>query len=216
MLPVQTWLEQSLDAEHVLLSAQALLHDPPQSMSVSLPFLTMSLHLGAWQMRPVQTPLEQSLDAEHALPSLQALHAPPPQSMSVSLPFLTVSLHLGAWQTKPVQTRVEQSLFWEHAVPSAQALHVGPPQSTPVSLPFRIPSRQVGPTRTHIPAAHAPPAHNVLSATFSDTQPVPGLQLSVVQELPSLHTTALPAQTPLAYTSPVVQLLASSQLAPSG
>src|SRR5690349_4526569 len=35
--------------------------EPPQSMPVSVPFCTVSVQLGAWQMFPVQTLLVQSL-----------------------------------------------------------------------------------------------------------------------------------------------------------
>jgi hypothetical protein len=34
---------------------------PPQSPSVSFPFFTRSLHVGAWQTFAMQTPLVQSL-----------------------------------------------------------------------------------------------------------------------------------------------------------
>jgi hypothetical protein len=44
--PEQTLLRQSAVAPHVLASAQGE-HEPPQSMSVSLAFLTTSVQLGA-------------------------------------------------------------------------------------------------------------------------------------------------------------------------
>jgi len=54
--PAQTPPVQSEPWLHVLPSGQWG-HDPPQSRSVSMPFFTPSVHLGAWQMAPMQTPL---------------------------------------------------------------------------------------------------------------------------------------------------------------
>jgi hypothetical protein len=96
-LLVHTPLWQSLPAEHVLPAAHLPQEAPPQSMSVSVPFLTVSPHVGTWHFfgLPEQTPLWQSPPTLHVLPFAHELH-PPPQSMSVSVPFLTVSLHAGA------------------------------------------------------------------------------------------------------------------------
>jgi hypothetical protein len=55
---LHTLLWQSVVSVHVLPVAhreQAVA--PPQSVSLSPPFLTVSLHAAAWQMLPVQTPL---------------------------------------------------------------------------------------------------------------------------------------------------------------
>ena len=41
---------------------------PPQSTSVSVPFLTASVHVGAWHTPPVQRPLTQSLFPAQFLP----------------------------------------------------------------------------------------------------------------------------------------------------
>jgi hypothetical protein len=70
---------------------------PPQSTSVSWPFLTLSKHEApvAWQMPPPQDPLEQSALARQPLPSAQVGQVPPPQSTSVSLPFFWLSMHEG-------------------------------------------------------------------------------------------------------------------------
>jgi hypothetical protein len=97
-------LEQSLAPTHDLPSSHVG-QDEPQSMSVSVPFLTPSSHCGAWHSPPVHTPLTQSV-----LPVLQPLSVgqgsqlPPPQSVSVSAPFLIPSVHVGGWQTLPPQT----------------------------------------------------------------------------------------------------------------
>jgi hypothetical protein len=55
--PVQKFVWQLPFAPHVLLSPQRVHGAPPQSTSVSAPFLTPSEQVGAWQMLPVQTPL---------------------------------------------------------------------------------------------------------------------------------------------------------------
>jgi hypothetical protein len=73
-----------------------VLHEPPQSTSVSLPFLTPSLQLPDVQTLLVQTPLEQSLPVVHDRPPAQRVQLEvPPQSTADSPPFLTVSLHAG-------------------------------------------------------------------------------------------------------------------------
>jgi hypothetical protein len=78
-------------------------HDPPQSTSLSLPFLTLSVHVSAWQTLPVQTSLTQSVAAPHAFPGPQGVQLCPPQSTSLSVPFFTLSVQLASWQTLPVQ-----------------------------------------------------------------------------------------------------------------
>jgi hypothetical protein len=70
----------------------------PQSMALSAPFFTPSVHEGAWQRRVVglQTPLAQSEPAPQVLSVWQRTHAKgPPQSTSVSWPFFTESVHDG-------------------------------------------------------------------------------------------------------------------------
>src|SRR5436190_2068546 len=87
---VQTPVTQAPATLQVLVAAH-LVHEPPQSLSVSLPFLTLSLHCGAAQVPAVQTPLSQSAPTEHLLPGTHGLQVAPPQSRSVSLPFFTPS-----------------------------------------------------------------------------------------------------------------------------
>src|SRR5258708_39780490 len=89
----QTPLAQRPEAQspfpvHILPVPHAGQEPPPQSTSVSVPFLTPSEQLGAWHFPPVHTMLWQSRPAEHDLPAGHAGHVPPPQSTSVSLPFL--------------------------------------------------------------------------------------------------------------------------------
>jgi hypothetical protein len=69
---------------------------PPQSTSVSAPFLTLSAQLAAWQMLPTHTPLWQSPPFAHCLPAALFGQLAPPQSVSVSVPFLTLSVHVEA------------------------------------------------------------------------------------------------------------------------
>src|SRR4051794_17518007 len=98
-LPVHTPLWQSVPPVQPLLVGHLGQDPPPQSVSVSVPFLTPSPQVGVWQTLPVHTPLAQSLSPEHAfpLPHFFAGAHDPPQSVSVSVPFLTPSPQLGAW-----------------------------------------------------------------------------------------------------------------------
>jgi hypothetical protein len=124
-------------------------------MSVSLPFFTPSLLVGARQTLPVHAPLAQSLPTTHAFPSthggafVATPLAPRPQSTSLSLPFFTPSVLVGARHAPSVpealleQTRLVQSRASAHALPSAHAGADAPPQSTSVSSPLRRPSAAV-------------------------------------------------------------------------
>ena len=96
MLPVHTPLWQSVGAEHESPVAQLLPQLPPQSISVSVPFCTPSLQVGAWQTFEVHTPLSQSPPTAQPWPTVHGEQVPPPQSTSVSAPFCTVSLQFGA------------------------------------------------------------------------------------------------------------------------
>jgi hypothetical protein len=61
-----TPLAQSAFTLHAPPFAQGAQTAPPQSTSVSLPFLTMSAHDGAWHTPPVHTPVVQSAPIEHS------------------------------------------------------------------------------------------------------------------------------------------------------
>jgi hypothetical protein len=147
---VQTPLTQSLAELHFWAVPHffAGAHEPPQSTSVSVPFLTVSEHVGIWQTLgvPLQTPLVQSLAPTHFLPSAQAAHAPPPQSTSVSVPSRTRLLHPVDWHTVAVQTLLAQSPMTAQCCPSAHFLAGAqdPPQSLSVSVPFLTVSEHVG------------------------------------------------------------------------
>ncbi len=151
----QAPLTQSLGVLHPCRVAQAWQLGPPQSMSVSVPFLAPSWQFAIWQTPLVQGPLLQSLVLRHFWPGLQGLQeltrfCGPPQSTSVSRPFCTPSpplgcavvLHAGAWQVvgfpavDALQTPSAQSACVTHTLPSLQRGQLGPPQSTSVSAPF--------------------------------------------------------------------------------
>jgi hypothetical protein len=74
---------------------------PPQSMSVSVAFLTPSTQLSATHIPDVQTPLMQSRSSVHPLPSAHAGQLGPPQSTSVSVPLRAPSLHVAVAHTPP-------------------------------------------------------------------------------------------------------------------
>lgn len=148
-MPEHTLLEQSAARAQLEPSLQAG-QLPPQSTSVSLPFLAPSLQLGAWHLAglPEHTPLVQSPATLHSLPSAHlVVHVSPPQSTSVSPPFLTLSGQPGAWHFfgVPEHTPLEQSLAAAHCSPEPQRAHrLAPPQSTSVSTPFFTTSLQLG------------------------------------------------------------------------
>jgi hypothetical protein len=59
-LPLQMLLMQSVPTLQLLPDGHAGHVPPPQSTSVSFPFLTRSVQVGAWHVPPMQTPLTQS------------------------------------------------------------------------------------------------------------------------------------------------------------
>jgi hypothetical protein len=111
-------------------------------MSVSLPFLTTSVQLTAWQV-VLHTALVQSVPPVQSLPSPHLPHVPP-QSMSLSLPLRAPSVQPGVTQTLPVQTPLWQSVAPAQAPPDGHFGHAVPPQSTSVSPPFFTASEQLG------------------------------------------------------------------------
>jgi hypothetical protein len=134
-------LEQSVFTEHVLPLAHAEQLWPPQSTSVSLPFLTLSVQLPFEHLPAVHTPLTQSVPMEQNLPERHGEQLPP-QSMSVSLPFLTTSAQVGSAHKPTVHTPLTQSAPLPHPFPAAQSGQ-RPPQSTSVSRPFCTASVQI-------------------------------------------------------------------------
>jgi hypothetical protein len=122
---------------------------PPQSMSVSLWFLTRSSQLAVAQEPSRQMLVSQSSARVQALPAAHALQLPP-QSRSVSSPFCTPS-----WQEGWVQRRVvsaqksepAQSVLLSQRLPSAQRVAQEPAQSASASPWLRMPSLQLAGTQ---------------------------------------------------------------------
>jgi len=90
-----TLLEQSALVLHFFVSAHLFAHEPPQSTSVSSPFIFVSEQEAVLQILLSQTLLLQSPPFWQAFPALHLLVQEPPQSTSVSPPFFTPSEQLG-------------------------------------------------------------------------------------------------------------------------
>jgi len=109
---------------------------PPQSTSVSMPFLIPSVQEGlacAPQIWPVQDWVMQSDAARHARPSAQSGQLGPPQSVSVSRLSLTLLEHC-AGQAKHAllsQSSLRQSVGTRQWRPSGQR---GQPEEPPQSM----------------------------------------------------------------------------------
>ena len=119
--PLQLPLLQSVPSVHAVPSAQvspsASQVVPPQSVPVSFPFITPSVHVGTWQTfgAPLQTPLLQSPPLSHICKSWQVAPHDPPQSTSVSFPSWTPSVQL-ATTHRPCPLQLVPPLS-VHAVP---------------------------------------------------------------------------------------------------
>ena len=120
---------------HFLVFAQPEQVLPPQSTSVSVPFLTESEHDAAAQSPAEQTSLWQSVATPQPMPFAHLLEHDPPQSGPVSVPFLTPSEQLAAWHTLLVHTSVAQSAAMRQSFVTAHG-EQAPPQSLSVSVPF--------------------------------------------------------------------------------
>jgi hypothetical protein len=105
--PEQRLVVQSALTVHVLDGVHLLGQLPPQSTSVSAPFLMPSLQLAATgvaqTLLPLQKPLMQSVPTIQIFPLAHAKHVPPPQSTSVS--------GLSIWLLLQVAASVTQSLM---------------------------------------------------------------------------------------------------------
>ena len=118
---------------------------PPQSTSVSLPFIMWSVHDGTSHTPPVQVPLEQSVATRQLLPSPQGPQAGPPQSTSVSVPSLLALAQPAVWHSPAEHVPPMQSVPARQAFPFPQRSQVPvPPQSMSVSTPSFRWSTQVG------------------------------------------------------------------------
>jgi hypothetical protein len=89
-----------------------------------------------------------------------------------------------------------------------------------LSVVQALPSSQLIAVPTQTPEAHVSPVVQALPSEQPAPSPsgvwehVPPLQLSVVQEFPSSQLIAVPAQTPVVQTSPLVHASPSLQVAP--
>jgi hypothetical protein len=139
-LPVHTPLAQSAATIQALVSAHFAVQVPPQSVSVSVPFFTLSEHDDWMQTFPVHTPLVQSAGTTQDFPFAHLAEQVPPQSTSPSVPFFTLSVQVAAMQRPFWQTREGQSPASTHsgrgaskdasALASTVVLASGAPAST--------------------------------------------------------------------------------------
>jgi hypothetical protein len=130
---------------------------PPQSVSVSVPFFTMSTQDAATQIFTLLHTMEaQSSGARQARPVPQPGQLPP-QSTSVSSPSLVLFTQVMGAQRPPRHTPEAQSVGSAHDRLSAQRAVQPPPQSVSVSLPFFTPSLQLPAWQR--PFVHTPVAH---------------------------------------------------------
>src|SRR5207245_2329504 len=139
--PLQTPLVQSAPARHAWPSPQSGQVLPPQSTSLSVPFLTPSPQVGAARTDELHTRPWQTPATAQFFPLAHLVGQEAPQSTSPSVPFWIPSLQVGAAQIAPMQIRLWQSSPRRQRRPVPQVEQV-PPQSTSVSAPFRTPSPQ--------------------------------------------------------------------------
>jgi hypothetical protein len=187
---------------HTLPSLQTVgppgLHAPPPHVSPVVQALPSSQ---AWVLATkAQAPVAGlQLSDVQGLLSLQTtaepgLHAPPPHRSPT---------------VQAVPSEQELVLAVKTQLPET-GLQLSVVQTFPSLQTVAVPARQVPPLQKS-PFVQALPSLQAL-ALFAKTHPVPGLQLSVVQTLPSLQTVAPPGlHAPPPHVSPVVQALPSLQ-----
>jgi hypothetical protein len=197
---VQPPLELQVSVVHTLLSSQpsALpgMQVPPAHVSLTVQSL-LSVQ-DAVLLLKVQPLAGLHASSVQTLPSLQltvapGMHAPPPHVSPWvhALPSLHATLLATCWQPAAA---LQLSLV--HRLPSLQSGAAPGMQSPPAQVSLRVQA---------LLSLHG----KVLSAVV---QPVAGEHASVVQRLPSLHTSAGPGWQPLfAQTSPLVHALLSVQ-----
>jgi hypothetical protein len=141
--------------------------EPPQSVSVSLPFFARSVQLAVWQTPAVHTALAQSPLPPQSLPAAHFVEQEPPQSASLSEPFLTPSVQAAPWHDPLVHLPLAgsaQSPFEEQPLPTVHWVAHEPPQSRSVSEPFLTPSG-------HDADAHTPFEQRPLAGTTQSPFP---------------------------------------------
>jgi hypothetical protein len=174
-------LAQSLSTagRHASPVAHFRAHEPPQSMSASVPFRMPSTQVSLTHTpETLQAPLVQSAEDRQRWPTAQRLVQPEalPQSRSDSAPLTTPSRHRFSVQRRSPPTGLPQkpglqSLLAVQSCPGPQRMaFVGPPQSTSVSpwlstMSSDRPPRQVAPVqmalRQSCPVVHAVPRGQV-------------------------------------------------------
>ena len=159
---------------------------PPQSTSLSPPFLMPSAQPGSPQWPLPHQPLMQFASVRQPWPRGQRGQSPAPQSTPVSTPFFWPSVHEAASQVPDAQNPVTHSAWLEHGSP-VQAGQP-PPQSIPVSPPLCTPSAHAVSRQTP-PGLHAP----VLQSAGT-LQPPPGPH--GLQEPPQSTPVSSPPWTP--------------------
>jgi hypothetical protein len=172
----------------VPLATTALPHTPAVQLSVVHGLLSLQSAATLHALQPAMgvcwqplTELQESV--VQAFPSLQLSAVP--------------AAHVPFWQVSaPLQT-----LLSEHAVPFRTAVVVQPKAGLQLSVVHTFPSSQTSAApAVHTPAWQVsgplqtfPSEHGTPFSTVVATQPLAGLQLSVVQGLPSLQTSGVPA-----------------------
>jgi hypothetical protein len=186
-LPVHTLLEQSVPALHADPSGQPG-QLPPQSLAVSVPFITPSTQDAATQRLLAQTLLAQSALAPHAAPVPHPGQVPPPQSVPVSLPSFTPSVQLGALHAPAMHTSVP-----------VQSHEMVPPQLSEIAAPhWPATAGSVHVSLVHPqmpdsqgPLAQSPSAEHFLPGAHVEPQlPPQSTSVSVPFCAPSLHVAA--------------------------
>jgi hypothetical protein len=222
-LLVHSVLTQSAPATHALPSEHLGQLGPPQSTSVSLPFLVLSeqLVLGAVQRLLLHRALEQSAAPLHALPVAHFGHAGPPQSMSVSEPSRVplVQVAGGARQRLLVHRPELQSAPAPHALPLAHFGQALPPQSTSLSLPSFAPllheaiGRAQALLRQIAEAQSAAPVQALAAAHLGQVGPPQSTSVSAPFFAPSVQLLCWsaaqtpPAQWPVVQSPPLTHAL---------
>jgi hypothetical protein len=132
-------------------------HGPPQSTSVSVPFLLESEQVGTTHLSLVHTFEMQSVSS---LQPFVSSHGPQrnPQSTSVSRPFWMLSPQFLSRQISSLQMPEVQSRSSPQLLPTTQRAHPSAPQSTSDSSPFWDPS--VHEAEVHRPIIQFPPKHS--------------------------------------------------------
>ncbi len=114
---------------------------PPQSTSLSVPFLTPSLQVGAAQVSSAaQIPSVQSVPSAQLAPSAHRVGHDPPQSTSLSLPSFLPSVQLGGEGALPaVRAPPSAPLGWSIGVMPAAPEVPEPVAASPSFEPARHP-----------------------------------------------------------------------------